>query len=106
MSPARLAGLPIQNLIRERTVSTSSPATHVGPVGPSPPSRPVSLPRSASERRCRVKAPETLPSLRQAPHCCSLEVLVHSGSRLLRAVAYSRLLLLVLHLLKELGRKI
>lgn len=54
-SLVRRANHPIPSSTRERTVCTLSPATIVAPDEVSPPSRPVSLPRSARERRCRVK---------------------------------------------------
>lgn len=48
-SHARPAAAPIPSSTRERTVSTSLLATPVVLVVPSPPSRPVSVPRSAAE---------------------------------------------------------
>lgn len=54
MSPARLANPPTPSSAKVKTVSTSSPATTAVRDVPSLPSRPVSLPKSARERRCRV----------------------------------------------------
>lgn len=53
--PARLASRPTPSSARVRTVSTLSPATTAVPAAVSRPSRLVSPPRSARERRCRVK---------------------------------------------------
>ncbi|KAK8144472.1 hypothetical protein G3M48_005748, partial [Beauveria asiatica] len=53
-SPARRASPPIQSSTRQKIVFTLSPATTAVLAAPSPPSRLVSPPRSASERRCRV----------------------------------------------------
>lgn len=49
MSHARLAAAPTPSSTRERTVCISLLATPADPVVPSPPSRPVSVPRSAAE---------------------------------------------------------
>lgn len=54
---ARRADRPIPSSTRVRTVSTSSPATTAVPDEVSRPLRPVSPPRLARERRCRVKQP-------------------------------------------------
>lgn len=53
-SHARPANLPTPSSARVRTVCTSSPATTAARAVPSAPSRPVSPPRLARERRCRV----------------------------------------------------
>lgn len=55
-SPARPVARPTPNSIRARTVSTSSPATHAGPVAPSRLSRLVSRPRSVSVREWLAKS--------------------------------------------------
>lgn len=56
-SPARHASPLTRSSTRVRTVSTSSTATTAVPGELSRPSRRVSQPRSARERRCRVKRP-------------------------------------------------
>lgn len=50
MLPAKPAAAPTRNSTRVRTACTSSPATPAVPVGRSPPSRLVSVDRSAAER--------------------------------------------------------